>query len=116
MGKFSFYRSSRPEVFCKEGVLKNERLRDWETLAQVLSFDFVEFLRSAFLIEHLWWLLLFLSKGRDELDAITAKLWVNTFHIKLTQMKFCCCLEFAFVITENIQKQPPEVFYNKRCS
>ena len=35
---------------------------------------FVEFLRSAVLIEHLWWLLLFLSKGRDELDAITAKL------------------------------------------
>ena len=70
-------RSSRPEVFCEKGVLRNfakftgkhlcqslflkklqalRALFKKETLAQVFSCEFFEF---SFLTEHLWWLLLF---------------------------------------------------------
>ena len=78
----SDYRSSRPDVFCKKGVLKNfvkftgkhlcqalffskvaglrpVQLYQKETLALVFSCETcVKFLRTPFSIEHLWWLLL----------------------------------------------------------
>ena len=57
-------RSSRPEVFCKKGVLRNfvkftgkhlcQSLFFKETLAQVFSVNFAKFLRKLFLLEHLW--------------------------------------------------------------
>ena len=75
------FRSSLPEVFCKEGVLINftkftgkhlslslffskvagvkpatllkKRLRHW-----CFPVNFVKFIRTLFLTEHLWWLLL----------------------------------------------------------
>ena len=78
------YRSSRPEVFCKEGVLKNfakltgKHLRQSlffnkvaggachfikkETLAQVFSCEFCEIFKNTFFIEYLWWLLLYVMK------------------------------------------------------
>ena len=75
------YRSSRPEVFCKKGVLGNFvkftgkhlcqshfsnnvaglspatllKKRPWHRCFPV---NFVKFLRTPFYIEHLWWLLL----------------------------------------------------------
>ena len=66
-------RSSRPEVFCKKGVLKNStkfigknlcqslffnfNFIKKETLEQVISYEFFEISKNTFFIEHLWWLL-----------------------------------------------------------
>ena len=76
------YRSSRPEVLCKKGVLRNftkftgKHLCQnlffnkvaglawlWHLLApvavaQVFSCEFCEISKNIFFIEHLWWLLL----------------------------------------------------------
>ena len=72
-------RSSRPEVFCKKGVLRNSEKIHRKTPVPDLFFNkiagpatllkkrlwhrcfhvnFAEFLRTPFLIEHLRWLLL----------------------------------------------------------
>ena len=74
------YRSSRPEVFCKKSVLRKFAKFTGERLCQSLFFNkvagrpatllkkrlwhscfivnFAKFLRTPFLPEHLWWLLL----------------------------------------------------------
>ena len=77
--KMSFERNSRPEVFCKESVLGNfakfsgkhpcqslfvNKVRPATLLKKRLwhrcfPVNFAKFLRTPFLIEHLWWLLLF---------------------------------------------------------
>ena len=57
-------RSSRPEVFCKKGVLRNFAKFTGKYLCQSLFFNIVAGLRP-FFTEHLWWLLLwkqYLSK------------------------------------------------------
>ena len=75
----SKWRSSRPEVFCKKGVLRNFANFTRKHLCHSLFFNkvaglatllkkrlwhrcfpvkFVKFLRTSFFIEHLWWLLL----------------------------------------------------------
>ena len=74
-------RSSRQDVFCKKGVLRNFTKFTGKHLCQSLFFNkvaglrpatllkkklwhrcfpvnFVKFLRTPFIIEHLWWLLL----------------------------------------------------------
>ena len=74
--------NSRPEVFCKKGVLRNFRKLTGKHLCQGLFFNkvvslrpatllkkrlwqkcfsvnFVKFLRTLFLTEDLWWLLVF---------------------------------------------------------
>ena len=76
-------RSSRPDVSCKRGVLRNfakltrKHLRQRfffnkvaglspqacnfitkESLAQVFSYEFYEISKTPIFIEHLWWLLL----------------------------------------------------------
>ena len=63
----STYRSSRPEVFCKKVVLKNFARFTGKHLCQSLSFNKVagKFLRTAFFIKHLWWLLLKIAYGYD---------------------------------------------------
>ena len=76
----SHNRSSRPEVFCKKGVLRNFAKFTGKHLWRSLFFNkvpgltpatllakrlwhrcfpvnFVKFLRTPFFIEHLWWLL-----------------------------------------------------------
>ena len=66
---FKSFRSSRPGLFCKRGILKNfakftgkrlcQRLKKKkESLAQVFSFDFCEISENTIFSEHLWWLLL----------------------------------------------------------
>ena len=75
------FRSSRPEVFCKKGFLRNFTKFTGKHLCQSLFFNkvpglrpatllkkglwhrcftvnFVKFLRTPFYIEHFWWLLL----------------------------------------------------------
>ena len=71
------YRSSRPEVFCKKGVLRNSTKFTGKHLCQCLRpatllkkrffyrcfpVGFVKFLRTPFCKEHLWWLLLEIEK------------------------------------------------------
>ena len=66
-------RSSRPDVFCKRGVLRNfakltrkhvrQSLRPATLLQKSLCHryfpvNFMKFLRTPIFIEHLWWLLL----------------------------------------------------------
>ena len=48
-------RSSRPDVFCKEGVYRN-----FTKFTGVFLWIFAKFLRTFFLTEHLRWLLLFI--------------------------------------------------------
>ena len=52
----SKHRSSRPEMFCKKGVLRSFAKFAGKHLCQSLFFDKVTGLRS-FFIEHLWWLI-----------------------------------------------------------
>ena len=63
--KLTITRSSRPEVFCKKGVLRNFTKFTGKHLCQSLFFNkvaglrrfpvnFVKFLRTPFFIEHLW--------------------------------------------------------------
>ena len=76
----NLYGSSRPEVFCKKGVLRNFtkftgkhlcqslffnkvagqacNFIKKETLAQVFPCEFCEISKNIFFIEHLWWLFL----------------------------------------------------------
>ena len=49
------HRSSRPEVFCKKGVLRNFAKFTGKQLSQSLFFNNVAGLRT-FFIEHFWWL------------------------------------------------------------
>ena len=97
-------RSSRPEVFCKKGVLRNFAKFTGKHLCQNLFFNkvaglrpvtllkkrlwhrcfpvnFVKFLRTPFFIEHLWWLLLY---------PIIQYLWTHL------------CLRFPTIIKTNI--------------
>ena len=75
----TYCRSSRQEVFCKKSVLRNlakfTGINLWqslffnkvaglikkETRAQVVCYEFCQFLRTAFLVGHLRWLLLTLE-------------------------------------------------------
>ena len=80
----NFYRNSRPEVYCRKGVLRNFAKFTGKHMCQIiffseaaglrpatlfkkrlwhrcLSVNFAKFLRTPFLTEHFWWLLLFLS-------------------------------------------------------
>ena len=65
---FLISRSSRVEVFCEKRILKNFTKFPGKHLCRGLFFkrlwqkcflvNFVKFVRTAFLIEYLWWLLL----------------------------------------------------------
>ena len=89
----AFFRSSRPDVFCKKGVLKSFAKFTGKHLCQRLFFnkefscEFAKFLRTPFFTEHLWWLLLFFEERSNNYkesgmvsDAISAP--KQTFRIK----------------------------------
>ena len=65
----SFSRSSRQEVFCKKGALRNSAEFTGKHLCQGLFFNKVAGLRTPFYTEHLWWLLLDIHYG------------INTYYI-----------------------------------
>ena len=68
-----FFRNSRPELFCKKGVLRDFAKLTEKHVCQRLfinkvagqstgaSREFAKFWRIPFLTEHLWWLLLVLQ-------------------------------------------------------
>ena len=80
----SSLRSSRPEVFCKKGVLRKFAKFLGKHLCQSLFFNkvaglpvnFVKFLRTSFFIEHLWWLLLF---SVETVSSFALLFFVNAF-------------------------------------
>ena len=69
-------RSSRPEVFCEKGVLRNFTKHLCQSLffnkvaglrpATLLKKNFVKFIRTHFYTEHLWWLILCYWKFNTE--------------------------------------------------
>ena len=92
------YRSSRPEVFCRKGVLRKFakftgkhrpatllKKRLWHRFFPV---NFAKFLRTPFLTEHLRWLLLSILAilGILSADYITASLThKNNFKMKIRE-------------------------------
>ena len=66
-------RSSRPDVFCKKGVLKYFARFKGKHLCKSLFFNkgvglrCAKFLRTPFFIEHLWWLLQLHKKLRYQI-------------------------------------------------
>ena len=111
------WRSSRPEVFCKKGVLRNFAKFTGKHLCQSLFLiklqasrpptlskkrlwhrcfpvNFAKFLRSPFYIEHLWWLLLWFYTS--------FKLRLNHFydlvHIFQTYLTLLLCHKWIFFI------------------
>ena len=92
-------RSSRPEVFCRKGVLRNFakftgkslrpttllKKRHWHRCFPV---NFSKFLRTPFFIEHLRWLLLKLARlGFPGLVAIVKPLWKLGFNTLVKKMR-----------------------------
>ena len=93
-----FFRSSRPEMFCKKAVLRDfpkftgkhlcqslfitkvgvqgRQFYLKRTLAQVFPVNFAKFGRTPFLTEHLWWLLLVLQNRCYKFPNIHQKLSV----------------------------------------
>ena len=80
----SSLRSSRPEVFCKKGVLRKFAKFLGKHLCQSLFFNkvaglpvnFVKFLRTSFFIEHLWWMLLF---SVETVSSFVLPFFLNAF-------------------------------------
>ena len=98
----SFGRSSRPEVFYRKGVLRNfakftekhlcHSFRSATILKRRLWYrcflvNLAKFLRTPFLTEHVWWLLLyliyFLGDKKPSKELIFSRdMWKETFDIK----------------------------------
>ena len=80
----SSLRSSRPEVFCKKGVLRKFAKFLGKHLCQSLFFNkvaglpvnFVKFLRTSFFLEHLLWLLLF---SIETVSSYASLFFLNAF-------------------------------------
>ena len=105
-------RSSRPEVFCTKGVLKNFAKFTGKRLCQSLFFneatdlrpatllkkrlwhkrfpvDFAKFLRTPFFTEHLQWLLLILTHFRSSRPEVFNKKGVLRNFAKFTGKHLC---------------------------
>ena len=95
-GRCSILRSSRPEEFCKKGVLRNFAKFTGKHLCQGLFFNkvakacnllkkslrhrcfpvnFAKFPRTPFFTEHLWWLLLDFSGRKLKLGYLCLGYW-----------------------------------------
>ena len=94
-------RSSRPEMFCKEGVLRNftkfirkhlchslvsNKVADLRPATlfkksfwhRCFPVNFVKFLRTTFCMEHLWWLLL-----NHNISPFSGEVIIRSFDLKL---------------------------------
>ena len=106
---YHLFRSSRLEVFCKKGVLKNFAKFARKHLCQSLFFNkvsglrsatllktrvwhrcflvnFAKFLRTPFLTERLWWLLLPFYFTSNTISTIIIP--ISTFNIIITSATF----------------------------
>ena len=64
---YGYYRSSRPEVFCEKGVLKNFAKFTGNTCARVSFLIKLQAFSTPFLTEHLCWLLLLLQQYSSDM-------------------------------------------------
>ena len=121
------YRSSRQDVFCKKGVLRNLTKFTGKHLRQSLFFNkvageackfikkeiwhrcfpvnFVKFLRTPFCIEHPWWLLLYITTLSFKFT------WIISVKF------FSCYAVYTFLIisclqTKEIKKQENSLKYH----
>ena len=108
--KSNIERSSRPELFCEKGVLRNFTKFTWKHLCQSLFFDkfaglrpatllkrrlwhtcfpvnFVKFLRTPIFIEHIWWLRLHWGEV-FVYETIFSKFWNSspTLHVIISKL------------------------------
>ena len=95
-------RSSRQEVFCKKGVLRNfakltgkhlcqslffNKVADLkyikkETLAQLFSCEFLQNSKNTFFTEHLQWLLLSYYRGKKWMEGLIDALnYLTCYHL-----------------------------------
>ena len=77
----SSLRSSRPKVFCKKGVLiKFAKFLGKQSLffnkVVGLPVNFVNFLRTSFFMERLWWLFLF---SVEKVSSFALLFFLNAF-------------------------------------
>ena len=110
---YTSHRSSRSDVLCKKGVLRNFAKFTGKQLCQRLFFDKVaclrpvKFLRAPFLTEQLWWLLLIISinsrcrcTSKETFRQILSNVrFYNKFPFKINLSTF-----FYFFLFINIQR------------
>ena len=113
--KVAAFRSSRPEVFCKEGVLRNftkftgkhliklqaSGLRKKRLWHRRFPVNFVKFLRTHFFIEHPWWLLLSFTSYLSHIQI--SSLW------NYSQRKQCPHSELFWCIFSRIRSEEGEI-------
>ena len=99
-----FVGKSHQELFCEKGVLRNFAKFSGKHLCQRLFFNkvasqkglwhscfpanFAKFLRIPFIIEHLWWLLLFIRRNSIRKFHFTVKYKVSTRWISKKWSRF----------------------------
>ena len=107
------FRSSRPETLCKKGVFKNFAKFIGKYLRQSLFFNkvkrlwhrcftvnFANFVRTLFLTEHLWWLLLYFRWRHSHGKKVSWNLHINysfvTWHsLTVTTLTSQMCFLFC---------------------
>ena len=135
---FQNCRSSRPEVFCKKGVLKNFEIFTGKHLCQSFFFNKVaglrcptllkkrlwhrcfpmyiaKFLRKSSVMEYLWWLLLHHSAGNLSHD-ISNKVFINE-HYQIVEivLEWLKTQQKVILISTNmLLLQNKSFFYGKR--
>ena len=103
-------RSSRLDVFCRIGVLRNfakftgkhlcqSLFFNEETQTKVFSCEFCEIPKNAFFIKHVQWLVLSEVHNVERIIRGT----IQNFFSTVLDIK-------------GLQKQPQEVLYKERCS
>ena len=96
------YRTSRPEVFCKKGILRPATLLKKRLWHRCFPVNFAKFLRTHFVTENLRWLLLEILKIRYQfyilmknviilrkIHAIIKSPFFNNFSLSLNRKKTC---------------------------
>ena len=81
---YLIYRSSRSKVFCKM------------CFSQVFPVNFAKFLRTPFIMEHLWWLLLYLVSFPFLLDVIG--IYKFSLSIRCNFYHFLTCKQQLYVV------------------
>ena len=139
-------RSSRLEVFCRKGILRNFAKFTGKHLYQSLfvnkvvgcatllkkkllqwcfSINFAKFLRTSCLTEHLLWLILYNKlQSTTNVTVVTVNdnlhnyRWsINTINWLLGKLFFINSPAHSKIYClVTVKKQPPEVFCEKRCS
>ena len=123
-------KSSRPEVLCKKGVLRNFtkfagkhlflrpatllKKRLWHRCFRV---NFMKFLRTTLYIEHLWWLLLYMQRKPSffEVICIFGILCRSSHQICSMKKAVNSCVGVSFYWSCRPSSAPKQVFSCEYC-